>query len=263
MEVRLENLCAGYGPVEVLHDISFAIKEGERVAILGMNGSGKTTLLRAMAGLLPYRGHVFLAEEGRPEKELKSMKRREISSLIAMMMQVSTTYFAYTVRETVMLGRYARQQGVLQGTSARDKEMVDLALKQTGLLPLADRPVNALSGGQLQRVFLARTLAQETPLILLDEPTNHLDLKIQTEIMQYLNEWAQEPGHTLVGVYHDLNLGLTMADRLIVLKNGQILADGPGADVIRGGFLEEAYEMNVPAYMRKQYALWEKYDTIL
>lgn len=247
MRIELQNIRAGYGRGDVLHGISLTIEGGERVAILGANGSGKTTLLRTMTGILPYQGEIHL--DG---INLHTMKRKEIASRIAMMMQISQTYFSYTVEETVALGRYVQTED----RRSRDAA-VEQYLKMTGLLEERNRPVSSLSGGQLQRVFLARTMAQETPVILLDEPTNHLDLKIQTELMEHMNQWAQESGHTLIGVYHDINLALSMADRLVVMKDGCILSDSPSDEILAGGVLEEAYGMDVRTYMKKQYEKWK------
>ena len=255
MDIRLENVSAGYGRgagyVPVLDKIDLAIPEGSSIAILGANGSGKTTLLRTMAGMLPYEGHVMLGAQ-----ELQVLKRREIASCLAMMMQVSETYFSYTVRETVLLGRYVR---IKPGRAAthEDLEKVEACLRITGLTEQADHPLSELSGGQLQRVFLARTLAQETPVILLDEPTNHLDLKVQSDMMEYLDSWSKEPGHTLIGVYHDINLALAMADTLVVLKDGRIIACGSYEEIRARNALDQAFDMDIASYMKKQYERWE------
>lgn len=251
MSIRLQNIHAGYGKTEVLHGITFSVEEGERAAILGANGSGKTTLLRVIAGILPAQGDVLLHGQ-----KLSEMKRRQVASQVAMMMQVSQTYFSYTVEETVLLGRYARTEGRFGKCTPEDQAAVDKALSLCGLTELKDRSVSTLSGGQLQRVFLARTMAQDTPVILLDEPTNHLDLKIQAELMGHLKEWSKEKGHTLLGVYHDINLALSMADRFIVMKEGTILYDGDEKALLEGDVLQEAYEMDVAAYMRDQYERW-------
>ena len=255
MDIRLNNVSAGYGRgstyVPVLRDIDLTIPEGSRIAILGANGSGKTTLLRTMTGMLPYEGQVFLGSN-----ELKNMKHREIASCLAMMMQVSETYFSYTVRETVLLGRYVRIKPG-RAASQEDRSKVEECLRITGLTDQADHPIGALSGGQLQRVFLARTLAQETPVILLDEPTNHLDLKVQSDMMEYLDNWSRELGHTLIGVYHDVNLALAMADTLVVLKDGQIIACGSYDEIRAEGALDAAYDMDIASYMKKQYERWK------
>ena len=241
MDIRLNNVSAGYGRgstyVPVLRDIDLTIPEGSRIAILGANGSGKTTLLRTMTGMLPYEGQVFLGSN-----ELKNMKRREIASCLAMMMQVSETYFSYTVRETVLLGRYVRIKPG-RAASQEDRSKVEECLRITGLTDQADH--------------LARTLAQETPVILLDEPTNHLDLKVQSDMMEYLDNWSRELGHTLIGVYHDVNLALAMADTLVVLKDGQIIACGSYDEIRAEGALDAAYDMDIASYMKKQYERWK------
>ena len=255
MDMQVKNICAGYGRgsdyVPVLDNIDLTIPEGSRTAILGANGSGKTTLLRTMAGMLPYTGSITLGGT-----ELKQMKRRAVASCLSMMMQVSETYFSYTVRETVLLGRYVRIRPG-RAASSEDHKRVEECLRITGLMEQAEQPLGALSGGQLQRVFLARTLAQETPIILLDEPTNHLDIKVQADLMDYLDGWSREPGHTLLGVYHDINLALAMADTLVVLKEGRIIAKGSHEEIQAQGALDQAYDLDIRAYMKKQYERWK------
>lgn len=255
MDMQVKNICAGYGRgsdyVPVLDNIDLTIPEGSRTAILGANGSGKTTLLRTMAGMLPYTGSITLGGT-----ELKQMKRRAVASCLSMMMQVSETYFSYTVRETVLLGRYVRIRPG-HAASSEDHKRVEECLRITGLMEQAEQPLGALSGGQLQRVFLARTLAQDTPIILLDEPTNHLDIKVQADLMDYLDGWSREPGHTLVGVYHDINLALAMADTLVVLKEGRIIAKGSHEEIQAQGALDLAYDLDIRAYMKKQYERWK------
>ena len=252
--LHLKNVCAGYGNGDILHDITFDLPLGQNLCILGPNGCGKSTLLRAISGLLDSRGELTL--DG---KSVSAMRRPEIASHMAMMSQMSTVYFSFTVYETVMMGRYQKlRRGLFASPSKEDKQRVEQYLRATGLEKLRDRQISELSGGQLQRVFLARTLAQEPEIILLDEPTNHLDLKHQTELVTYLKNWSQEKERTVIGVLHDINLSLMLSDQLLFLKDGAVAGIGPANVVLTRAFLREVYDMDVASYMMDSLKRWEQ-----
>lgn len=256
MLLECKNLICGYGkrPGEnpVIKDISFGVNEGESIAILGANGCGKTTLIKTLAGMLSYDGSILLGN-----KEVRNLKRKDIAKKISVMMQFSDIYFSYTVEETVMLGRYLYSNNVFGIANSRDKEIVDKSLREYGLEDIRDRQISQLSGGQLQRVFLARTMAQDTDIIILDEPTNHLDLKYQSEFLSYLSDWKKESKkHTLIGVFHDINIALEASDKLILLKDGNILADGSKEELIKSKYLTDTFDIDVKQYMKKQYSHW-------
>ena len=256
--LHLKNVCAGYGNGDVLHDITFDLPLGQNLCILGPNGCGKSTLLRAISGLLDSRGELTL--NGKP---VAAMRRPEIASHMAMMSQMSTVYFSFSVYETVMMGRYQKlRRGLFASPSKEDKQCVEQYLQATGLEPLRERQISELSGGQLQRVFLARTLAQEPEIILLDEPTNHLDLKHQTELVAYLKNWSQEKGRTVIGVLHDINLSLMLSDQLLFLKNGAVAAMGSADAVLSREFLREIYDMDVVSYMLDSFTRWERLASV-
>lgn len=245
----------------VINRITFDIEEGSKVAVLGANGSGKTTLLRAIGGMLAYDGSLVL--DG---KDVRDYKRKELSKKVAIMTQLSSIYFSYTVEETVMLGRYLYTDNIFGIPDAKDLEVVEKCLKRNGLLDIRNKQIDELSGGQRQRVFLARTMAQETPVLLLDEPTNHLDLKYQAELMEYLMEWCKESTklsdgrvvkNTLIGVFHDINMALSVCDEFLVMKDGEIIAKGDKEQGLSNDKLKIAYDMDVEAYMKKQLALWK------
>ncbi|MBO6240801.1 MAG: ABC transporter ATP-binding protein [Butyrivibrio sp.] len=256
MLIECKNLICGYdkNPLDnpVIKDISFSVREGESVAILGANGCGKTTLIRAICGMLPYAGNVHV--DGR---EVRTMKRKDIAGKLSVLMQFSNVYFSYTVEETVMLGRYLYSKNIFGLPGIKDREIVNRCLNQYGLDHERDRQISQLSGGQLQRVFLARTMAQDTDIIVLDEPTNHLDIKYQSEFLTYLSDWKNEDKkHTLIGVFHDINIAIEAADKLILLKDGEILADGSKAEIISSEFLRKTFDIDVKEYMKKQYSHW-------
>lgn len=250
--LEVSRLSAGYDGTDVLHKVSFSVKPGENLCILGANGCGKTTLLRAVAGLLPYSGEVTL--DGR---ELRRMKRRELAAQIAVLSQTQTIYFSYTVWDTVMLGRYQHMRsGLFAAPTAADREVVEGCLRTTGLLDLRQRQLDTLSGGQLQRVFLARALAQQPRIILLDEPTNHLDLKHQVALVDHLREWSSDGEHTVIGVLHDVNLALRLSDRLLFLRDGRTMGLGSAAELLTAELLQAVYGMDVAGYMRDTLRKW-------
>ena len=228
----------------VIRDIEIEINAGSSVAILGPNGSGKSTLLKSLCGMIPHKGSVKLLE-----KEAENLNRRQIAKSIAYMTQLSEIFFSYSVYETVMMGRYIHSRSAFGTATAEDRETVDKALRSTGVEELKDRQLSSLSGGELQRVFLARTFAQGSPVLMLDEPNNHLDLKVQSELAGYLKEWCAQPDHTLIGVYHDIPLALELADEFILMKDGQMLAKGSREDILDKGLLEETYGFEVRKYL--------------
>lgn len=248
--LSLSNVSAGYDGVDIIRNIAFDVVGC--VSIVGPNGCGKTTLLKAIANTLPSKGSISVY--GKP---FSSMKRREIALNIAMLSQQPSIYFAYSVYDTVMMGRYLHIRGRISGTPTKgDRDIVMQSLEAVDLLPETDKDITKLSGGQLQRVFLARALAQEPRIILLDEPTNHLDLKCQIEIISYLKKWAAEGNRAIIGVLHDINLAMLLSDNMIIMKEGEIIANGKAADIISNGLLDQVYEMNVAEHMRNSLKKW-------
>ena len=251
--IELKNVCAGYGGKDVVFDVSCRFESGVNRCLLGPNGCGKTTLLRAMSGLIPHSGEILI--DGEP---VERMPRRKIAAKIAVMSQINTLYFPYTVYDTVMLGRYQHmRRGPFGGAGERDREVVAKCLKTTGLSAMQNRLVSELSGGQLQRVFLAHTLAQEPDTILLDEPTNHLDIKHQIELIDYLKAWTADGTHAVVGVFHDVNLALRLTDQMLFMKDGRLAGSGRFSEIASRAFLEDLFGMDIAAYMLESLAAWQ------
>ena len=251
--IALEDVCAGYGGAEVLHGVSFALEKGERLSIIGPNGCGKTTLLRAIAGVLPYTGKVLM--EG---IDPRTLRRKQRARQIALLSQLTQVQFGYTVMETVMMGRYPHMRGGLLGASGgEDAAAAQRALAAVHMLGQAGRPVDELSGGQLQRVMLAKAIAQEPDLVLLDEPTNHLDLASQVELVRFLGDWSRDAGKTVIGVMHDVNLALRLSDRVLLMENGRVRAYGAAQEVMGSDALPRAYGMDVVDYRVQSLKRWE------
>lgn len=249
--LTVEHLSCGYGKTEVIHDLSFQVQVGERLCILGPNGCGKTTLLRALAGVIAWEGRV---EAGGVLLNELSPKQR--AKRIALMSQFSQTAFDYTVYEAVMLGRYAHQSGSLfSAETEADRAAVEEALRLADAWELREQSVTKLSGGQLQRVFLARVFAQSPQIILLDEPANHLDLRSQAELLESLQNWTANGEHCVLGVFHDISLALSFADTALLLEQGRVLAHGT-VEQLDVSLLDRLYGMDVRNHMERMYGRW-------
>ena len=252
--LTLQGVCAGYGAQEVVHDFSFSFEEGMNYCVMGPNGCGKTTLLRSVAGLIPHRGEIRVNG-----KEVARMKRRELAAHIAVMSQLHEVSFPYTVYDTVMMGRY-RYASALIRPDGKDRESVERCLAVTGLTGLRDRPVDRLSGGQRQRVFLAHTLAQDPEIILLDEPTNHLDIRHQIELIDFLKRWSADGKHSVIGVFHDINLGLRFSENVLFMDDGRLLRHGQFSQVADRAFLTELFGIDIASYMTDTLEKWKHVD---
>ena len=231
----------GYRPAApVLHEVDLQASSGRLLCLLGPNGSGKTTLLRCLLGrLAPSGGSIEL--DGKP---LGAHSARELARLLGYVPQTAESAFAFSVWEIVLLGRLAHT-GTLGLAGEQDRKVARAAMEMTDTLGLADRALGELSGGEAQRVMIARALAQQPSVILLDEPTSHLDIRNQLAIYRMMVRLAHDWQMAVVCVSHDVNLAARFADDLVVMRQGRVLATGGPADVIRRDVLAEAYEVEV------------------
>lgn len=250
--ITLNQVKAGYDGSDVLKGITFDIPDGDSLCIIGPNGCGKTTLLRAIAGILPFTGEILL--DGQP---VKHIKRKLLAKKVGMLSQITQVYFNYTVYDTVMMGRYIHETGILGGVSDTDRQVVESVLETVGMLDLKDREIDTLSGGQLQRVFLAKVLVQDPEIILLDEPTNHLDLSYQIELIRFLRDWSKEKKRSVIGVIHDINLAMLLSDNILLMEDGYIRAHGRCDEVLASKALSEAYKIDIAAYMLHTLQRWD------
>jgi len=211
----------------VLHNIDLSVKGGEMVGLLGPNGSGKTTLLKLASGILkPTQGEIRLAGD-----RLSSLQQFHIP-------------FAFTTGEVVMLGRTPFLRALADESEA-DMRLVSNALEIVGISELAERRFNELSGGERQKVILAMALAQQPKLLLLDEPTVHLDIAHQMEILELVRELNTAQGLTVIAAMHDLNLAALYFDRLVLLKEGRVWADGTPNQVLTEAGIGEVFSASV------------------
>ena len=232
----LQAVSFGYGGTPVLREVSLALRPGCCYGILGPNGSGKTTLLDLLSGLLrPQSGSIEF--KGRP---LHSWPKRQLAQQLALVPQDFMVRFGYSVREVVEMGLHPHLHR-FAAPSAQDQALVDEALRLTGITVLADRPVTRLSGGEKQRVAVARALAQQPMVLLLDEATSNLDIHHSLEILQLIRQRFEQQGMQVIAVMHDLNLAASFCDHLIFLKQGQVVCQGPTEVVLTPETIAEVY----------------------
>lgn len=234
MEIRTEDTTLSYGAARILKGISLETHTGEFVGIIGPNGSGKSTLLKCIYRVLkPDGGCIWLGDQ-----ELHEMKIRNSARKVAVVAQHNYYNFEFSVREVVMMGR-APHKKMLEKDGAKDFEIVDQALKTVGMYEFADRNFSTLSGGEQQRVILARALAQQTPCLILDEPTNHLDITHQLQLM----ELVRGLNVTVLSAIHDLNIAAMYCDRLYILKDGEIVGSGTPEELLTPETIRRVYQM--------------------
>ena len=229
--------------VEIIRDISLTVNQGEFVGVIGPNGSGKSTLLKNIYKMLvPVSGDILL--DG---KSLLKMSNRQMAERIAVVSQESEANFDFTVEEVVQMGRYPRKR-LMEAANDHDREVVCHSLEMVGMEDFLERSFLSLSGGEKQRVLIARALAQETEMIILDEPTNQLDSGSQSKTLSLV----QASKKTVLTALHDLSLASKFCDRIYVLKNGQNLCDGRPDDVISSALVEELYHIHADVFRRNE-----------
>lgn len=236
--ISAHEISWGVSGKEILQPLDLELSSGECLAIVGPNGAGKTTLLRLIAGLLePVTGGLWFRQE-----RYARLSRRALARRMAYVPQIRSANIPLTVERMVMLGRFPYLSTWQMTPAAADLERVEDALATVGLKPLRRRLMAELSGGERQSVFIAAALAQEAEVLLLDEPTTHLDARHQLEVAELLLGLRRSEGHSIVLATHDLNLVARLADRVLALKVGRVVASGPPESVLVAGRLEEIFD---------------------
>ena len=236
----------------IVDDLSFALEAGQWLMLVGPNGAGKSTLIRAIAQGVPYTGSITL--DGR---DIRAYKPAQLAQRIGVLSQQHSVGYAYSVEEVVSLGRYAHAAGFLSGGDAEGKARVEEALEMTGLAHLRYASVLTLSGGELQRTFLAQVFAQNPQILMLDEPANHLDLVYQKHIFSLIGEWLKTPGRAVMSVVHDLSLARRYGTHALLMDHGQSVAQGTIPETLTKKNLQAVYGMDVFGWMREMYAQWQ------
>lgn len=245
------NITVRYGEHTVVDDLSFTIEEGQWLMLVGPNGTGKSTLIKAISQGVPYSGAFQL--DG---KDLRRYKPHQLARKIGVLSQNNSVGYGYTVDEVVGLGRYAYTTGFLSSADAEGGEQVQRALEATGLTELRHASVLTLSGGELQRTFLAQVFAQNPQLLILDEPANHLDLVYQQHIFSLIAQWLKTPGRAVLSVVHDLSLARRYGTHAVLMHQGRCAAQGEIAAVLTKENLHKVYHMDVYAWMQEMLQQW-------
>jgi iron-chelate-transporting ATPase len=242
-----DDLVLAYERTTVVHGVSVRLEPGVVTALVGPNGSGKSTLLRSLARLHRVgSGRISLADGAEPAQDIAALSAREFATKVTLLSQSRPHPSGLAVRDVVAFGRHPHRRRFAPLADA-DRSAIDRALTLTGMAGMADRAVDQLSGGELQRVWLATCLAQETDVLLFDEPTNHLDLRYQVETLDLIRDLADDHGTAIGVVLHDLSHAAAIADRVVLLGDGRVHSSGNPAEVLTTDHLSEVYGIAVHA----------------
>lgn len=236
--IKVDNLFVTYENTKAVSNVSFSV-ENQFLAIIGPNGSGKSSVLKALMNTITSEGNISL--DG---VNINKISTKELSKSIAIFSQSNHSYFPFTVYETILQGRYP-YTNKWRGYKQSDYNITDEIINELSLEELKDRLITQLSGGELQRVFLARVLVQEPDVLLLDEPTNHLDISYQVEILSYVKNWQRNNNKTVIAVLHDLNMVQNFADDALLLDKGSLALKGQKEYVLLSQEAEQAYRFNI------------------
>lgn len=248
----VSKLTVKYGRHTACSDLSFSVCEGDWFMLVGPNGAGKTTVINAISQAVPYKGSVLF--NGKPLKKLKPAERAKCIGVLA---QNYSAAYAFTVEEIVRLGRYPYSRGAFHSLSGEDVLKIQEAVKTTGLEGLLEQPITKLSGGELQRTFLAQVFAQDPKLLILDEPANHLDLVYQKQVFEQVEKWLRKPGRAVISIVHDLSIAKAFGTKALLMDSGRTVSQGPAGEVLSPENLDSVYSIDVSAWMKKLLSQWE------
>ncbi|HSV86271.1 MAG TPA: ABC transporter ATP-binding protein [Levilinea sp.] len=236
--LQVNSISVSYGKRRILSEVSLSLTAGQMLALIGPNGAGKSTFIRALAGIVPLDAGQTLVN-GQDISHLDTFERARLMAFVPQALQLPP---AFTAWETVLLGRTPHLNWLGQ-SSARDEAITRRAMERTNTLELAERRAGELSGGEQQRLLLARALAQETPILIMDEPTAHLDLQYQVSLLDQVRTLARQDSKAVLIAMHDLNLVSRYADCVALLLDGRLQAHGSPAQVLTSALLSRAYKI--------------------
>ncbi len=240
-----DGIAVRFGDRAVIQQLSLAVEAGTILSIIGPNGSGKSTLLKALSrNIQPLAGVVLLDGE-----DIRCLTGKQLARRLAILHQTAAAPADLTVRDLVEYGRFPFRKWWKGGGTVADKDIVDWALAQTGMEPVADRAINTLSGGERQRAWIAMALAQRPEVLLLDEPTTHLDISHQLEILDLVAKLNQEQQITILMVLHDINYASYYSDTVAVLARGKLSAVGRPGEVVTPSMLREVFKVEADVWL--------------
>ena len=250
--LKAENISVSYDEYKVLDDVSFTLSPGSWLMVAGPNGAGKSTLAKALSQAIPYKGKI--TADG---VDISTLKPAVLAKKLGMLEQNNHVGYSFSVSEIVRLGRYSYRRSPFSDGHDSDEEHIARALEYTGLTHLAHRSILTLSGGEVQRVFLAQLIAQDPQILILDEPTNHLDLIYQKQVLELVKDWIKQTNRSVISVVHDLSLAKAYGTHVLLLSKGKKVAFGRPDEVLCDKYLDEAYNMPVREWMRSLLKQWE------
>ncbi|MBQ7866835.1 MAG: ABC transporter ATP-binding protein [Clostridia bacterium] len=249
--LNAQNITVQYGEHTVVDHLSFQLQEGQWLMLVGPNGAGKSTLIEAIAQGVLYTGTIQLEN-----RDIRRFRAAQLAQKIGVLSQKNAVGYAYTVEEVVSLGRYAYTAGFLSARDDDGKQQVEHALELTGLTDLRHASVLTLSGGELQRTFLAQIFAQNPQILILDEPANHLDLIYQKHIFSLIQQWLHQPGRAVISVVHDLSLAKKYGTHAVLMDQGKSVSQGTVDKVLTPQNLQAVYHMDVYQWMQDMLSQW-------
>ena len=250
--MKIENLSVEINNKTILKNISFDVISNDMFMIIGSNGSGKTTIIKAIMGDIKYTGDINFNN-----KNIKKIHVSDISKHIGVLMQNHNLEFDNTVYDIVSLGRYTYIKDMFGNLSEMDRIMIDDAMELTDIKKISNCSINCISGGELQRVFLALVLAQDPDILILDEPTNHLDLKHQIDIFEILKKWSLKDNKAIIAIIHDLNLVYKYATKALLIKEGAIISYGDVKYSLTRENIKKTYDVDIFEWMKTLLENWK------
>ena len=251
--LEVKDLRVQYDDFTAVDGLSFSVEEGQWLMLVGPNGAGKSTVLNAIAQTAPYTGEILFCGT-----DLKSLRPDQRATRIGILSQNHFVEYSFSVEEIVRLGRYSHTRGFFSEKGTDNEAAIERALELTGMTAQRNQSVLTLSGGELQRAFLAQVLAQDPKLLLLDEPTNHLDLIYQKQTFSLILSWLSQPGRAVISVVHDLSLAKVYGTHAILLDRGKAVSSGSLSRILTPETLNRVYKMDVGEWMRTLLSKWNE-----
>ena len=248
--LSVRKLSVSYLDFDAVSDVSLELESGQWLMLAGPNGAGKSTIIKAISNSLKFDGQVLVAGQ-----DVTRLSSRQLALHMAVLQQSHAVGFAFTVEELVQFGRYAHQRR-FSHSDPRGRELVNEAIAVCGLSAIRTQNVLTLSGGELQRAFLAQAFAQDAPLLLLDEPASHLDMTYQQTLFELIATWLKTKGRGVISVVHDLQLARRYGSHALLLNQGRLVASGSMDAVFTRDNLQQVYGMDVNAWLNWLHAPW-------